>query len=1377
MKSLRSTGCAAIAAFGLAMSAFADGRILTVDPDPTSSAQYHTLQSACSAAQDGDTIQCAAGVYDSGSARSDDTAWAYRRALLKGKSNVKIVGAGRDLSIVQGAGTAIGGDSVCGIQLLNCSNIEISGFTFRGCYTTGSDADRVRSQGSGVVSQGGSGNFVVDCSFVDCVAVQGGAIAGFCADADLTPNGSGEISAVRCFFSNCWSHPNTDAHVAWNANLYYCVIARTYNPNHGAVRACTLVNCTFGNARFHHFMSLSAAYNTLFARSTFRLGASKSSDSVYRCIESDKKSDAEATDSDECLFEKSDFHFYNMIADDYRLVSTSVAAGYGNPDYLANIPEAYRTTDFYGKTVDPAGAINVGAAASAESVVTPTANAVRFIATSGDSKIVVNGATNTFNSSYMDANSVSIYVFGDYPSFMRVKVITTSGNEDFGFVGSSADYLFRYPEADGDYVFLPPPLAIANSLTLTHKVCPTANELYVDDDSAAANPDGTQGNEFPTIQAAIDAVPASGYGIIHVAAGTYADGGAALADGDITSRVCVKGNRRIRLLGAGADRTFIVGAAATEPDAYGCGADAVRCVGVAADSQSQISGVTLTGGRSATAGDAMYGAVAYAKAQLNVEDCVISNNVSTGKFILGADANYRVIFRRSQIVGNMAVKGGVWSQYTVVASSLWANNLLGEVPASPTWILGGYNGDDYGYFFDSTIYAPACANASGTMTYQGFIGWPQSDDVKNKVQFRNTVIVGSGRTTGLTATGCVIEKRIPGTSAQTTVNGTAVGAVEGLDIVKFADAANGDFRLRSDSAGVTTADWSDAAANSKGYAYLTRSLDGVWPDLSGETKMASGCYRKMQQVVQPGDGFESDKTVLDEGETATLTFVGKFPPKAFVVDGEEQPVPDDFTVAYTRPADSLGATLVVAALKDTEWYVDAENGTDTGHGTADAPLAKLSDACTGAVSGDTIHVAPGRYAAGEMTQTEVYWSGGYGETKGRVLVKSGVTVASTGSAADTFIVGLAAQDGNEYGLGAGAVRCAIVQAGGKLKGFTLTDGRTNTDYNDNGTAAGVIGAETARIEDCVITNCWGYMAGGNCGCTLVRCRIVDCLATGNGPAGRNGRYINCYIDHNRGTWTTEAAKQLDSCTIGNDNWNLAGKSRDCDVNRFAGTEINNLLFLGNNFTLGPQDVTFRGCSLTQNAVVPYPGYTSKATFDANCIARVPVSSLDADGRPILGVCPAIDKGDASAYDVATMGDEDLDGNPRFQNGNRLDIGCCEADWKPAYSKALGRGVTVTAADASVELTDDGVTLPAGAKLSLTVATPKNEGMIVAATLAGGGALSLAKDGGTPVEVSESGKTLVAGGAASMTLDFSVGDIGSAILSHLRHDLGGRLFIR
>ena len=184
-----------------------------------------------------------------------------------------------------------------------------------------------------------------------------------------------------------------------------------------------------------------------------------------------------------------------------------------------------------------------------------------------------------------------------------------------------------------------------------------------------------------------------------------------------------------------------------------------------------------------------------------------------------------------------------------------------------------------------------------------------------------------------------------------------------------------------------------------------------------------------------------------------------------------------------------------------------------------------------------------------------------------------------------------------------------------------------------------------------------------------------------------------------------------------------------------------------------------------------------ATFDANCVAYTPVATLDADGRPILGVCPAIDKGDASAYDVEAMGDRDLDGNPRFQNGNRLDIGCYEADWKPAYSKALGRGVTVTAADSSVELTDDGVTLPAGAKLSLTVATPKNEGLIVAATLAGGGALSLAKDGGAPVEVSESGKTLVAGGAASMTLDFSVGDIGSAILSHLRHDLGGLLFIR
>ena len=112
MKSLRSTGCAAIAAFGLAMSAFAD--TLTVDPDPTSSAQYHTLQSACSAAQDGDTIQCAAGVYDSGSTggNNGDTGYAYRRALLKGRSNVKIVGAGRDLSIIQGEGTTTGAGSV-----------------------------------------------------------------------------------------------------------------------------------------------------------------------------------------------------------------------------------------------------------------------------------------------------------------------------------------------------------------------------------------------------------------------------------------------------------------------------------------------------------------------------------------------------------------------------------------------------------------------------------------------------------------------------------------------------------------------------------------------------------------------------------------------------------------------------------------------------------------------------------------------------------------------------------------------------------------------------------------------------------------------------------------------------------------------------------------------------------------------------------------------------------------------------------------------------------------------------------------------------------------------------------------------------------------
>lgn len=1378
---------AALSAMGLSMTAFGEGRTLTVNPDASAGADYTTLKAAFAAAQDGDTIVCAEGVYDTGSLENGDTGHAVRRAFMSGLSDIRIVGAGRGKSIVEGAGTGVGSTgAVSGFQFQNCSNVEISGFTFRNCNGGGTDTDLARSQGGGILSSGCSNVVVVDCTFDTCRAVQGGAIAGFVTAANVVLGGDeGSITAVRCLFRNCSA--KTAGHIAWNAKLYHCVVTGTLNANNVAVRGCTLVNCSFGNNRFHHFLEYSNAYNTLFAKSTYRLGSDSKHEVVYTCIESDKKSDAAvAQGDDKNLFEQNDTHYYNMLENDFRLVASSVAVGKGNAAYLDLIPEAYRLTDFCGNVIDTTGAINVGAAASAASVVTPSSHYVMLYPMAKDSQIVVNGVTNSFSSDYYSTTLIGLYFFSEYPSFNRVKVISESGYVDFLLQGDNADYIARYPETDGDYVFMAPPYAGGKGLILRHQNCPTTSELYVDAVSTAVTPDGTKGNEYPTIQAAVDSIAADAVGIIHVAAGSYLTGGAKLTDDDIESRVCLKG-RKIRLLGAGAEETFIVGEAdsgAAEGE-FGCGDNAVRCV--AANQIGQVRGFTLTGGRTAFGKDAerYQGAAIYAQAQLNIEECMVSNNVAGQMFILGKDENYRVALRRSRIIGNGTVKGYTWSKYTASASSLWAND-FGDLERSISehtgCVPGGYNGDHYAYFFDSTIYAPAYEDAAGKMEPQGYFGWPQTDPVKEKTQYRNTVIVGSRRTTSLVATGCVVETRIPGSTTETGFDASAVGAVGGKDVVRFADAENGDFRLRSDSVGIDTADWSDAAANAKGYIYLTASLDGVWPDLTGETAMSSGCYRKMVQVVQAAQGFTTDKAVLEEGETATLTFVGKYPIRNFTVNGEEVEREEGvYSFGYTRPVGSLGNTVSIAAVKDTDWYVDAANGSDDGHGTADAPLAKLSDACEGSVSGDTIHVAPGTYDDGEMVQTEAYWSApGTYAVKARALVKSGVTLAASGTAAETLIVGASAPNGDANGLGAGAVRCVVMQAGSRLKGFTLTGGRTSTDYNDNGVGAGLLGTADATAEDCVFTNCVAYLAGGHYNGVFNRCKFVDCRATGNSAVGRNGYYRNCYFDHNRGQWTIEAARQLDSCTLGADNLNFTGTAYGNDVNRYAGTTIQNVLFLGNQIALDKADVAFRSCAFSTRRVVKYEAAsTATWTFDENCKEYgAAAAALDADGRPIIGQNPVVDTGDSSIYDVATMGNLDCDGNPRFQNGCRLDVGCFEADWKPVYARALGHRVTVTAADPSVELVEGGVLLPATAKLSLSVDTPKGEGVCCKAQVADG-ELKVLKDGSVirTVTAADPAAQVLPGEEGASAFDFAMGDVGSCVLSGFRRNLGVLLIVR
>ena len=119
---------------------------------------------------------------------------------------------------------------------------------------------------------------------------------------------------------------------------------------------------------------------------------------------------------------------------------------------------------------------------------------------------------------------------------------------------------------------------------------------YVDCANGSDANSGAEGSPKATIRAA--STNAVSGDVVYVAPGTYgAAEGAQPATSKIGARVVVP--QGVTLVGTGgAERTFIVGAAATggniDNETYGTGADAVRCV--YAGSGAVVRGFTLTGG-------------------------------------------------------------------------------------------------------------------------------------------------------------------------------------------------------------------------------------------------------------------------------------------------------------------------------------------------------------------------------------------------------------------------------------------------------------------------------------------------------------------------------------------------------------------------------------------------------------------------------------------------------------------------------------------------------------------------------------------------------------------------------------------------------------
>jgi len=414
------------------------------------------------------------------------------------------------------------------------------------------------------------------------------------------------------------------------------------------------------------------------------------------------------------------------------------------------------------------------------------------------------------------------------------------------------------------------------------------------------------------------------------------------------------------------------------------------------------------------------------------------------------------------------------------------------------------------------------------------------------------------------------------------------------------------------------------------------------------------------RVLAPADGIEYSIAAVEGGEKLSVwrNFTSEKLVTGFTYGSD--------TVMFDGLAGGIWETTVTAATNFTlqpiiaaaqrDWYVnpDPTKGDDANRGYhPDCPRRTLQGAMELAQSGDTVHAAPGRYEEGSYSN---------GVTQYRVVVPQGVTLAASGRADETFIMGASAPVGtvgrDAYGNGTNAVRCAYLGTGASLVGFTVTGGRTPN--GGNGGALSSASANDSYVIDCIITNNMASNRGGAiyAGPTPIRCYFANNAAVGTsiGQSFCSVQAYNCVFGATSNSYHAYQS-QLYSCTFLGPNM----ACRACDV-------YNSLLrceeWGKNSLYRCYYTVDLHIASGEENQVL-----------DGTMKVAASQIAVDENYRPVAGSL-AIDAGSAEyrTMPTALAAREKLDfaGGQRTYNG-AIDIGAGEFDWRGVFGAKLRPG--------------------------------------------------------------------------------------------------------
>ncbi len=1268
-------------ALGAAVSA-ASAREWTVDAQ--GGGNYTVIQDAIDAASAGDTIWVKPGVYATGGRTTSEGTDNIARVLLTKPLTLAATSADPADTHIVGApdpNSALDGKDYegRGPNAVRCIRLEkaaasggtvIRGFTIRDGYSAqryngdayGANDSLLVAQPGGVTSFSAAyANFyVTDCVITNCYGVRGGLVR------------YGRY--VRCRFAD--GHANAGAMLGKDIKA----LSSLFLKMPGACAAnSTFVNCTFadGNGAALHLDGGSQnnmVYNTIVsamgeAKFSAKAGNGTAKNSVF-----DRQPFSDATACHVGLA----YPLFAPLKGDFRLRAGTVAATAGDAALIAQaFPNAPAAVDLYrsldGTPFAATGAIPVGCYAQ---TAVAAGGAVQF-----------DGANTVVCSGY--AGSVGgLYAFSE-TSHAVFQARPPAGKTYFGFARAAEQGGYQFPEMDESlYVAVPP-----TGVIVTNTAVSVAKEYWVDPSSGSDENAGTSSAApLKTLAKAVDLLSPNVCTLVHCAAGDYAEGGAA-EDSNGTSRLAILDYRTlVRFKGAGRGVSFISGA--PDPDSEdGRGQKAVRCVYIANSSMCAvgIQGFTLRNGF-ADSGDTSDSS---------------SRQYQGGLVFCGDGAGSKQVLD-CELVGGLAYRGGISMRGTFTRDIFrdtvaFAGGALrgSEVRSS---VFYGHTG--LVLVADNSVRQSTISSTNGV----GVLG--------------NVKLVGSA----LQATGCTGDLKVTDFTGvcYSFDNGKKLtGGTEGESYLArdlgFVDFAHDDLRLRSDSSLVTApvpvdADYWKAPAT---------DVNGVPFSYKGGKTVAGGLFAPVPVLVveKPafGEATNVGTNVVEVGETLTVDFTPstKRRLEAILVNGE----PVEGTSYTFTPGAALaddGAPIPSATLSylfSTNWYVNATAGSDDNDGfTSETPWRTLAKIATSGLMlpGDCVHAAAGDYA--EVT---VVPTGDTDAGKCRVVLPAGVTLVADEGADVTRIVGAAdATATDTYGRGANAVRCAYLETGARLVGFTLADGRVpstengSSDGNKSGDVAcmggGVYATEmkakfvadaTGGVFDCVITNCAAGRGGAVFGTRLVNSKVVDCVGTACSPVGYNAAIYGTVVDHvTRGTLTLfRNCYVVSHVTVG------AGvKTGNFFDNLKLPQQIDNSVILSTLTAFGNK-LVYTNC-LVNVAAETFDALDATWKPGTKRIDSAEAAGLDAEGRPQGKTAATVDAATATAFPAAT----DADGLPRVSNGT-MDIGAFEYDWRPVYAEDLGSLGEVVAADAAVVETDDGKVLIPSGELVLEIADDAQRG--------------------------------------------------------------------